>query len=354
MSRSSRHVQQHGVTLVELMVAMVIGLLLTAGAIQIFLTTQETSRFQESLSRIQETGRYAVATFARDLRGTDYRGCTANSIPEHKIQNLLDDDDAGSEFFEDGLTGHRYSDGWQPELPAELAEADPAPAENGDVLILRTSNQAMARISGHGVKGKNIFVHDAESISDGDIVMASDCSRAAIFQVTPGGAGNNKGNSSGQKGEPLGYNSGNKHDPGNRNVKIDDNLTGGNVTRVTQHAYYIAPSDSGQGPALFRKSLPDGDAEELAAGVERLRFEFGEDTSGDGDVDAYRRADSVNNWGDVLTVRANVLVRGNEDNVVDEPQAVTFPADADNTIRAEDRRLRQVYTTTVTLRNRMP
>jgi len=64
-----RHPRQQGLTLVELMIAMVIGLILIAGVIQIFLSSQQAYRTQESMSRIQESGRFAwrywPATFAR-------------------------------------------------------------------------------------------------------------------------------------------------------------------------------------------------------------------------------------------------------------------------------------------------
>ncbi|MFC1665831.1 PilW family protein, partial [Pseudomonadota bacterium] len=48
-----------GFTLIELMVAMVIGLFLLAGLIQIFFAGKQTYRLGDGLSRLQENGRFA-------------------------------------------------------------------------------------------------------------------------------------------------------------------------------------------------------------------------------------------------------------------------------------------------------
>src|SRR5688572_25344418 len=57
-----------GFSLVELMISLVLGLLVTAAAVGIFLSNQRTFRATESLARIQEDGRVAFELMARDLR----------------------------------------------------------------------------------------------------------------------------------------------------------------------------------------------------------------------------------------------------------------------------------------------
>src|SRR5690554_5908235 len=95
------------------MIAVLLGLLLIAGVINIFLGTQQTNRTQEALARVQETGRFAVEILSRQAREAGMNGCPAGSV-----NNLLDPSGtgydaasmAGSEPFSfidpDDLDGH--------------------------------------------------------------------------------------------------------------------------------------------------------------------------------------------------------------------------------------------------------
>jgi type IV pilus assembly protein PilW len=56
-----------GVTLIELMVAMLLGLLVAGGIITIFLSTSNSNRVQTQLARMQEDGRFAIGQLNDDL-----------------------------------------------------------------------------------------------------------------------------------------------------------------------------------------------------------------------------------------------------------------------------------------------
>lgn len=72
---------QRGFTLLELMVAMLLGLLVSAGIVALFMATNQTSRVQNAMSRIQENGRFAMSRMEADLRmaGAIFRQSTAAS-----------------------------------------------------------------------------------------------------------------------------------------------------------------------------------------------------------------------------------------------------------------------------------
>lgn len=57
-----------GFTLIELMIAMAIGLIATIGIVTLFDGTSRTNRLQEGLARLQENGRYAALRLEDDLR----------------------------------------------------------------------------------------------------------------------------------------------------------------------------------------------------------------------------------------------------------------------------------------------
>jgi len=74
--------RQAGLSLVELMVAMVIGLLLIIGATQVYINGHAAYNANEGVSRMQETARYAMSILEPDIRMSNYWGLVkgANSI----------------------------------------------------------------------------------------------------------------------------------------------------------------------------------------------------------------------------------------------------------------------------------
>jgi type IV pilus assembly protein PilW len=63
-----RSVSQRGVTLVEMMVAMVLGLLILLAVSSIYIGSRQTFRLQDDNARLQETGRYALEVMGRSIR----------------------------------------------------------------------------------------------------------------------------------------------------------------------------------------------------------------------------------------------------------------------------------------------
>lgn len=80
--------RQRGVSLVEIMIAITVGLVLTAGVIQVFVSNKQAYRVQEGLARVQENGRFTLAFITRDVRGSGFLGCAGNATP---IVNTLND-----------------------------------------------------------------------------------------------------------------------------------------------------------------------------------------------------------------------------------------------------------------------
>ena len=72
--------KQSGVTLVELLIAMLIGAFLVGGILQVFAGARQTYRVHDATSRMQEGGRMALEVLARDIRMADFWGCASNSI----------------------------------------------------------------------------------------------------------------------------------------------------------------------------------------------------------------------------------------------------------------------------------
>ncbi|MCA1938752.1 MAG: prepilin-type N-terminal cleavage/methylation domain-containing protein [Dechloromonas sp.] len=74
---------QRGLTLVELMVAMTIGLILMLGATGVLITNQRAFTATEGLSQIQENSRIAVDMIARDIREAGGHPCMTMTLNDH-------------------------------------------------------------------------------------------------------------------------------------------------------------------------------------------------------------------------------------------------------------------------------
>ncbi|MGO1069174.1 PilW family protein [Lysobacter sp. CA199] len=87
--RSTDFRRSRGLSLIELMVALVLGLLLTMGALSIFLASRAAFRTTEDLSRVQEAARVAFELMARDVREAGGNQCpssirTSNIVAERE------------------------------------------------------------------------------------------------------------------------------------------------------------------------------------------------------------------------------------------------------------------------------
>lgn len=68
LPRTSTRRRQGGFSLIELMVALVLGLVLIGGVINIFVTNQQAFRTNENLARLQENARISFELTAREIR----------------------------------------------------------------------------------------------------------------------------------------------------------------------------------------------------------------------------------------------------------------------------------------------
>lgn len=65
--------KQVGMTLVEILLALVLGISLIAGILNIFVSSNQSSRMLNGLSRLQENGHFALDFISRDIRSAGHR-----------------------------------------------------------------------------------------------------------------------------------------------------------------------------------------------------------------------------------------------------------------------------------------
>ncbi len=93
------HVRQEGMTLIELMIAVTLGLNLyetipfitVIGAfVLLFANSKQSYSLNENLARLQENGRFAMHLLSRDLRWADYRACVTQDLLDNAITGTND------------------------------------------------------------------------------------------------------------------------------------------------------------------------------------------------------------------------------------------------------------------------
>lgn len=103
-----------GFSLVELMVAMVIGLIITFAVVQIFTTSRTTYQTDEGLARVQENGRFAIEFLSREIRQVGDLGCQqANEIFKLKESSstnraLMYDNASANDTLMTGIQGYEF------------------------------------------------------------------------------------------------------------------------------------------------------------------------------------------------------------------------------------------------------
>lgn len=330
--------KQSGLSLIELMIAMVIGLVLMLGVSQVFLSTRNVYSNQDAISRMQETGRLAMEFMGRDARMAGYTGCasgtagtTTNTITPSTVRSRIEVGVEGLDNTAAVATAYTLS---------------PLPVANTDVLVIRGAFGSGVALTASNV-GTSISVNAPSTaveagacaagttrvsgICPGDTAVIADCAKATIFSVssiTSGGA------ITAGAVIPTTFN------------------TDAEVVLANTLVYYIAISPTTNRRGLWQK-IGSNPAVELLEGVQDMQVLYGRDTGIDGIPDEYQTATDVANataWPKVQSVRIQVLVQSVEDNVSPEPQPYTFNG---ATVTPTDTRLRQVFVSTVGIRSRL-
>lgn len=344
---------QRGLSLIEIMVALTLGLILTLGLTQIFVANSQSFRLAEASSRVQESGRIGLSILSREVRNADYWGCLRDLGNLTSILN-----DSATFDVEALLRGIDAEEG--------------VGAGGSDRLYLGgvAGNAEAAIVFQPSLPAATMQVNDPSTIFQDDILIVTNCRSGDVFQVTNDPANNNS--------VQVNHNTGNAA-PGNAtqalSMKYNDDPNGGSIFRPRQQRFYLRDNAAG-----IRELVLDGVNVSGVAGntgvfsaptaiIEHVRdfqIQLGLDTTGNGQVNSWIAPPGLGAAGQAqsdsaIAVRFSLLVRSPEDGVTDGGQSYCYPGwldcaanPADETIvAAGDSFFYRVYTTTASLRNRI-
>ncbi len=315
---NSAYTKQTGISMIELMIAMLVGLVLMLAMVSLFTQNRASFKQNERIARMQEDARFALNEMARDLAMTSFFGELIDAGLATQDGSLALGTDCGPAGTPD----------WIYDFSSYLAQVDNA-----------TGATASAQFS---------CVNAGEVAAGSDLVGIK---RTAGSTTVPLANNSIYLKSNGVVGLLL------KHP--------EDSPPAAPIPAPFDHweytpaIYYVrnyfqTPGD--QVPTLCRKQLDTTGAvptvadECLAPGIEDMQIEFGIDTSGNGSADRYVTSPTAAQIGQVLSVKVYLLARSIEPDQ-HYTNEKTFQISNKPAYKPTDNFYRRVYSTTVLLRN---
>jgi type IV pilus assembly protein PilW len=318
---------QRGVSMVELMIAMLLGLFLMAAMLQLFSSNKSTYTNMEGLSQIQENARAGIERLKSRVRMAGYMGCSNLDILEPNNITV-----PTVNFNANVLITGTDNDS---NTSNSIVDA----TDTVSIISATLANTALS--ADMTADDSDVLLTNPKHFQVNDLMIITDCENADIFRIS-------NIDTSGLVVE-------HKTTTGVNSSNILSKAYLANSTRVMsmQNVTYSVQDtsrvDESGNAVLSLFETPTGGARiEIMTGVEDMQITYGEDTSNDGEADVYRDASTVASWANVVSIRINLLVSTDRGIGPDQRTYINL---AGATVTG-DRRMRRAFTTTISLRNR--
>jgi len=324
----NRRVQQ-GLSLVELLIAMLLASVIIGGIMQVFLSNRQAFALTESLVRVQENGRFAINYLSHAIRQSGSFGCVPNYYASQvnirswvNINNTLDQGNftaIQAEYIDGAVVGGSFDD------PDTL-------------VLLQLTEKSWVVNSAAMVPGSIPLMPNPgiDSPEQNDIILVSNC-EVGDYIVAGAGTGNAAITDAGMQ----------------LRTGFHDQLNSVSTATVVRKLMFDVRADE----LWITEFLGDGTRADdvLLDGIENIQFEYGVDVTGNFVPDYFDKKDNLpaGDIEDIVAVKVMVLAVSDlvdVDDVTAVRQNITFDG---QTLPAIDNRLRKVFETTVSVRNRM-
>lgn len=306
-----------GLSLIELLISIVLALLLTAGAITLFINNKRVYTEQNEISVLQDNARFAMEILSNNIRMIGYVGChdelskVVNNVNNSNNEKKLVNFKHVIEGFEEG--GSKW-------LPSSSDDDVNNIVDNTDAITVRYIQPLGIETTTDAKKNSDLKLQT--ELKD-ELIAISDCSSTDVF----------KNSSSGNTTSDL--------------SKIYS--AGADINQYISRRYFIRNSENDTGPALWWSTVSG--AEELIEGVENMQIVYGIDNNNNGNTDSYVKADSVMDWSKVLAVKIALLFRTVDEYGIKKDTKI-YNLLGNDFDPVDDRRRRRIFTSTIQIRNR--
>lgn len=340
-----------GFGLIELMLAMVLGLIVLAGVLVVFIAQRQVYQSSNSQALIQDANNALSAVITPVIRGAGFTGCGSidtgvNSYVSVPAAPLTFNTNSAVQGFEattmpttlvDGVANDTVAAHWTPALDASLV---PHVEQGSDVLVLIGAQPGKAAVGATVFTVGAMTVNDASGFTPWQIVAVSDCGKSSVFQIVGvNTATNTLAYAVGPNGTPL-Y------------------PVGSQVIPIQQTVFFVGKGDAGQS-ALYEgvMTIPAGGGpstaawtfQEMVPGVSNMQVLYG--IGVDRQTTQYVDAGAVTNWAAVTSVKLGFLIEGNQASSNASTNQKLFALFGTALAVPVDSRLRHTFYMTVNTRN---
>lgn len=373
-----------GVTLVELLVALALGLAVLVGLSAVYVAAKQSFRFQETSGRLQEDAMFALEIISRDLRMAGFAGCrgidaamisgvltyfpnlslSASSPGAINGPNpLASVEPTNAMVTMQPLSPQNFLRGFD-NVPGAMFATGAAPASSStDSLFFSGGSSNAVSLTAVMAAPDSSLTIAADAFAWGNAtansgiynMIVSDCITSSLFAGKVGSGGTQIDHSSALGNVANTF-------PASSQYGVD-----ALAMPLEWNFYFVATRSGAATPSLYRVFY-DGNsrqnAQEIVSNVESMKLHYGENTANDPltgaptlQADVWRTtASAVTDWSRIVAVRIGLMMvsadnSANPDVATSTPtllgQSYTAPAGASST------RLRKEFSTTVVLRNRV-
>ena len=237
--------RQAGFGIVEVMVSVVIGLILVAGILTLFVNNQQMFAVNDSLARMQENARTSFELMAREIRQAGGNVCGAR-----KYGNVTASTSGWAAKWENGIVIGN------PTSPSITKDSG-----TDAIQILSGNTGVTHRVTAYDAGSYTLTLDDATGLADDDLVMICDGDSAAIAYAKVSGKDLKHDGTKNCTEPQLGY-------PTDCAAGTPKTVSaGGAVTKITGGVWYV------NAKKLHRLDI-NGTDEVIADGVTDLQLDY--------------------------------------------------------------------------------
>ena len=358
-----------GFSLIELMLALALGLVVVTGIVQLFVGNSQTYAVLEGQSRLQENARFAFDFISRAAQTAGYWGCAPdrnnivkglrgnwNLIPEYDLTQAVQgyEGNAGPPWSPSLNTLPRTTGGASFNVHIDGNGVDTAVVAPGtDVVMFRSVRRPTQRLT-QTLQPLGDPVITAPGGNPGfgvnDVVILSDCEQGAVFKVTAINVAGNVAtllHATATTGNF--YENGTQVDSSTGLIPYTLSMLGrsygpeASLGAFETTIFFIAPGagvdNQGNTPLALWQKVGNTAPVELIEGVEDMEILYGVDTTL---ADGISNANRYTTFNNVPNVDQIVALR------------VTFTVNSVDAVSADDGRLQRTFTKTIAIRNSNP
>lgn len=336
-----------GFTLIEMMIAMLLGLVVIAGVASVFLAGQQSFRTNSALGEVEDGSRIAFELMSRDIREAGLIGCDSTN---NRVANVLGNgpNNGGTDWWANWHNAlHGYGGANSNAADGDVDQADPAVTTGSgvgqrvagtDSIEIISAGTLPSSVAADKEPAANFKLNEPSStLQSGDVIIVCSPDHATIVQISNYNDSNvtvvhNTGNAvqPGNCSKGLGYPS----NCGSTNGNIYTFPPNSLISTLSAGDWYVGYNSAG-GTSLYRIGLTNVNqtsmatqAQEIVRGVTDMQITYLQTPN-----TSFVAAASVTDWSQVVAVRVTLTLQSTFKRATVDSTPITRTYSATTTVR---------------------